>query len=45
MRTLRTLACAAAISLSVAACASASSAGWTFSPTQHREPVSDGAPP
>jgi len=48
MRTLRTLTGAAAIALSVAACASSSSAGWTFSPTQQPTPApsqASGAPP
>ena len=47
MRTLRILA-AAALVLSVAACASSSSPGWTFSPTEPPTPAPaqpSGAPP
>jgi len=48
MRTLRTLAAAAALALSVAACASSSTPGWTFSPTEPATPAPSqpsGAPP
>ena len=48
MRTLRTLAAGAAIALSVAACTSASSPAWTFSPTEQptEAPAQpSGAPP
>jgi plastocyanin len=48
MRTLRILAAVAALALSVAACSSASSPGWTFSPTEQPTPAPSqpsGAPP
>ncbi len=48
MRTLRTVAAAAVLALSVAACASSTSPGWTFSPTEPATPAPSqpsGAPP